>query len=396
MFDLDTAFRDGSLVHPLEGAASSVDLFRAMTRLAGGGVRDSAHAPELAEAIGHHDHYLFVLIDGLGLSLRDRFPRGGFFSTSLARPLNSVFPSTTAAALTSLATAAWPAEHGISGWFTYFPEHRRVIAPLWFRERGTDIPGGEIRMSMNDLVAEKPVLGSFFRAVTSVLPKEISTGEYATWSRAGTPIVPYRSFAHAARILHRLYRRVAGPTYTYLYLLTVDKLSHAHGASSDEVAAEVARVDSLLARVRETVPQSVRMIVTADHGLVDVPPERHYELRDDDPLARHLVAGATGEAAAPVFHVEPRSNPNAFLEAFADHPASESFSLAPTSELARRGLYGPVPLSEATKLHLGDYVGIATHPAILEYVPDGREPLRHIGVHGGLRPGEIRVPLLLA
>jgi len=382
VLDLDAAFRDGTLVHPLEGESSSVDLFRAIARLAGGGVHGNDKAAELAEAIGHHDHYLFVLVDGLGLSLRDRFPRGGFLDTSFARPLNSVFPSTTAAALTSLATGAWPAEHGISGWFTYFPEHRRVIAPLLFRERGTGVSGREIGLGMSDLVAEVPILGSFFRTVVSVLPKEISTGEYATWSRGGTPIVPYRSLAHADRILKRLYRRVAGPTYTYLYLLTVDKQSHARGTSSSEVSEEVARVDDLLARIRGSIPQSVRMIVTADHGLVDVPRERHYELHDDHPLARHLL--------------EPRTDERSFFEAFARHPASESFSLVRTSELARRGLYGPVPLSEAAALHLGDYVGIATHPAILEYVPDGREPVRHIGVHGGLRPGEIRVPLFLA
>ncbi|HKJ86148.1 MAG TPA: alkaline phosphatase family protein, partial [Spirochaetia bacterium] len=365
-------------------------------RLAGGGVRASDNASELGDAIGHHDHYLFVLVDGLGVSLQDRFPRGGFFTTSLARPLNSVFPSTTAVALTSLATAAWPAEHGITGWFTYFPEHRRVIAPLLFRERATDIAGGEIGLGMNDLVTEKPVLGSFFRTVASVLPKEISTGEYATWSRAGTPIVPYRSFEHARRILTRLYRRPAGPTYTYLYLLTVDKLSHVHGSSSDEVAAEVRRVDGMLARVRESIPPSVRMIVTADHGLVDVPRERHYELHDDDPLARHLLAGQTGEAAAPVFHVEPGTDEQSFLDAFTAHPASASFSLFRTSELARRGVYGPVPLSDAASLHLGDYVGIATDPATLEYVPDGRTAVAHVGVHGGLRPGEIQVPLFLA
>ncbi|MFW6293791.1 MAG: alkaline phosphatase family protein [Spirochaetota bacterium] len=394
MIDLDAAFREGSLVHPLEGAASSIDLFRAIARLAGGGIRESDRAPELADAIGHHDHYLFVLVDGLGLSLRDRFPRHGFFETSFARPLNSAFPSTTAVALTSLATGAWPAEHGITGWFTYFPEHRRVIAPLLFRERATDLSGEEIGLEMNDLVAERPVLGSFFRTVASVLPREISTGEYASWSRAGTPIVPYRSFAHAERILRRLYRRAAGPTYTYLYLLTVDKLGHTHGVSSDEVAAEIVRIDRLLTRIREGIPHSVRMIVTADHGLVDVVAERHHQLRDGDRLAHHLVAGQTGEAAAPVFHVKPGAD-EGFLEAFAAHPSSDSFSLFRSSELARRGLFGPAPLSDATEAHLGDYVGIATHPAILDYVPNGGKPVPHIGVHGGLRPGEMQIPLFL-
>jgi len=393
---LEEAFADGSLVHPLRDAPNSVDLFRAVARMSGGtGEPETPAERRLAESIGHHDHYLFVLVDGLGLSLEPTFPPGGFFASHLTGPLHSVFPSTTAAALTSLATGAWPARHGLTGWQTHFPEHRRVIAPLIFRERSTDVPADELGLSMDDLVEPEPVLGTFFRGVRSVLPREISRGAYATWSRGGTPIDPYRSFAHATRLLRRVSRRPAGPTYTYLYVLTVDKLSHSHGTTSSQVADEVARVDRMLARLRDRLPDTVRMIVTADHGLVDVPDEYRYTVRDEDPIAKHLVAGPSGEGTTPVFHVRP-GDVDRFLDSFADHPASESFTLVRPDALAAHELYGPEPLSEAMRLHLGDYVGIATRHALLQYVPPGREPIAHIGVHGGLRPGEVRVPLFLA
>ena len=393
---IDNAFTRGELVHPLVGAPNSVDLFQAMARIAGGGLAgDAARTRPLEELVGHHDHYLFVLVDGLGLSLAPRFPGGGLLANAERHELRSVFPSTTAVALTSLATGAWPADHGLTGWFTYFPEHRRVLAPLLFRERGTDVDARELGLALPDIVGSTPMLGSFFRTVNSILPREICAGAYATWSRGGTPITPYRWFAHAHRLLRRHYRRVAGPTYTYLYVLTVDKLSHVHGEASDEVTAEVARVDRLLARIRETVPSSVRMIVTADHGLVDVPEERHFVVDDEDPLADHLVAGQTGEGTSPVFHVRD-GRVDDFRDAFSRHEASRLFTLYTPTELAERGLYGPNPLSDAMRLHLGDLVGIATEPALFEYVPAGRSPVPHIGVHGGLRPGEMRVPLLLA
>ncbi|MFW5741630.1 MAG: alkaline phosphatase family protein [Spirochaetota bacterium] len=393
---IDSAFSQGELVHPLVGAPNSVDLYQAMARIAGGGLTgDASRTRPVEELVGHHDHYLFVLVDGLGLSLAPRFPAGGFLASAARHELRSVFPSTTAVALTSLATGVWPAEHGLTGWFTYFPEHRRVLAPLLFRERGTDIDARELGLALPDIVRSASMFGSFFRTVTSVLPREICDGAYASWSRGGTPIAPYRSFAHATRLLRRHYRRVTGPTYTYLYVLTVDKLSHIHGVASDEVTTEVARVDRFLGRVRETLPPSVRMLVTADHGLVDVPKERHFVFRDGDPLASHLLAGQTGEASTPVFHVRD-GRVDDFREAFSRHEAARWFRLYTPDELADLGLYGPGALSEAMRLHLGDLVGIANEPSLLEYVPAGKSPVPHVGVHGGLRPGEIRVPLLLA
>lgn len=393
---IDSAFSRGELVHPLGEAPNSVDLFQAIARIAGGAqTGDAARTRPIEELVGHHDHYLFVLVDGLGLSLAPRFPDGGFLASAERHELRSVFPSTTAVALTSLATGAWPAEHGLAGWFTYFPEHRRVLAPLLFRERGTDLDASELGLTLTDIVRSTPILGSFFRTVSSLLPREICGGAYATWSRGGTPIAAYRSFGHAVRLLRRHYRHVAGPTYTYLYVLTVDKLSHVHGVASDAVTAEVARVDRLLARIRETLPPSVRMIVTADHGLVDVPNKRHFVFRDDHALASHLVAGQTGEASTPVFHVRD-GRLDDFRDAFARHEASRWFSLHTPDELAERGLYGPAPLSQSMRLHLGDLVGVASEPALLEYVPPAGRPVPHVGVHGGLRPDEMRVPLVLA
>ncbi|MFW6260069.1 MAG: hypothetical protein ACOC6J_00660 [Spirochaetota bacterium] len=116
---------------------------------------------------------------------------------------------------------------------------------------------------------------------------------------------------------------------------------------------------------------------------------------DEDPLAHRLIAGQTGEGTSPVFHVRD-GRVDDFRDAFSRHEASRVFALYTPEELAERGLYGPNPLSDAMRLHLGDLVGIATQPALFEYVPAGRSPVPHIGVHGGLRPDEMRVPLLLA
>jgi hypothetical protein len=391
---LDKAFAANTLTHPT-AATNSVDLFQAVASLCGlEGMSLSARATDLAARIGEHNHYLFVLVDGLGMNHAVRFPAGGFFATTLATQLHSVFPSTTAAALTSLATCRWPGEHGVVGWHTYYPEFKRVVTPLLFTERGTGYDCRELGLSPPDIIDGRSVLEDFSRNVRSFLPKLI-TGEFAVWARGGRETTYFGSHRELLRRLKSHTRSLSGPGYSYVYLLTVDSYSHHDGISSARVTEEIAVIDGLLSRIRNSLPSRVRMIVTADHGLLDVENGLRFQLRDEDTLMRHLVVGPTGEATTPVFHVKP-GELGAFREVFEKHPASEYFDLHTPTELQRRGLYGPAPLSDAAVCHLGDLVGIATRVALLSYVPPGQKPVNHVAVHGGLRPGEVVVPLFLA
>jgi len=391
---LDQAFSSGTLVDP-STSQGSLDLFRAIASLCGSTRSDlGERGANLAEQVGEYDHYVFVLVDGLGMNQATRFPNGGFFQTTMSGELRSVFPSATAVALTSLATCESPAVHGVTGWHTYYPEYRRVMTPLLFTERGTSYPGEELGLDVDDLVNGSVEVSAFQHRACAYLPDFITKG-YAVWARGGTEMVGFDSHDTLLRLVTSRLRTADEPTYTYIYLLTVDKYCHIHGTTSEQVAAEVAEIDTLLVRMREALPDGVRLIASADHGLVDVEDNLRFVLHDDDELCRHLVTGPTGESTAPVFHVKPGADA-AFREAFAAHPASRYFELHTPAELFKRGLYGNGPLSETATLHLGEYVGIAERVALLQYAPPGITPLHHVGVHGGLRPAEVMVPLFLA
>lgn len=396
METLKAAFASGTLVHPLEGGANSVELFRAMARLSGvTRLDDDARINRLVGMIGHHDHYLFVIVDGLGMNLEPFFPSGGFFRSAFEEEIRSVFPSTATVALTSLATGLWPAEHGLTGWWTHFPEYHRVIAPLLFRERWTGIAAGTLGLEVADLVPAQPLIGSFFRHSVSFLPHEICGGSYANWSQDATAVVPFRTDSRLLRLLRRHVAGLRGPSYTYLYILTVDALSHLHGTASEPVRRDVRRIDGLLARVRDALPSTVRMVVSTDHGLVDVPEDRRFVMSDEDTLCCHLLGGQSGETSTPVFHVR-AGHEAAFADAFRASPAAAHFSLHRPEDLAELRLYGPVPLEDSARRHLGQFVAIARDCSTLEYVAPGHEPSRRRGVHGGLRPAEMRIPLCVA
>src|SRR5437762_10614090 len=136
--DLEQFFQRNALIRPSDDSPNLVHLVRALATLSG--VDDIGHAPivrQLIDLIGPADHLVFVLLDGLGINLVRRLAPEAFIAKHLKQTLNATCPSTTACALTSVATADYPARHGVTGWFTYLPEFGLTATMLPFAERFT-------------------------------------------------------------------------------------------------------------------------------------------------------------------------------------------------------------------------------------------------------------------
>ncbi len=115
---LQAAFEDGDLIRPSADALNLVDFARAAASLAGSrDVMMTAGSRRIADLIGPSQHLVLVLADGFGMNLLEAMDSDSFMPHHLATELQTVFPSTTAAALTSLATAEWPIKHAVLGWF---------------------------------------------------------------------------------------------------------------------------------------------------------------------------------------------------------------------------------------------------------------------------------------
>ncbi|MGE5610790.1 MAG: alkaline phosphatase family protein, partial [Bacillota bacterium] len=120
---LADAFACGELVRPMPEEPNLVHLVRALGTLSGAkGLDEYAATRSLMELIGPAEHYLFILLDGLGMNLLRQLPGDWFLAKHLKTQIQSSCPSTTASALTSVATGQWPAQHAITGWFTHLPE----------------------------------------------------------------------------------------------------------------------------------------------------------------------------------------------------------------------------------------------------------------------------------
>ncbi len=405
--DVLTWFQQGALTHPFkefDGPAAdrsqtdrpvvvtSVDLYRYMAAVAGSIAPDtSPQAAILEDLVGHADHFVFVLVDGFGMDQLEDLPGDGIIGKAPTTEIRSVFPSTTAAALTSLATGVWPADHGVVGWWTYFTESDRVICPLTFKERRTNRSAKRYGITPASLIPSPPLYASFFRDCRFYLPVFVRGGPFAEWSRGASRGYSYLTLKSAAHRIAAHISRAKGATYSYWYMPHLDSTSHHRGPHAPQSRKTRGNILDAVAQLQARAPKGTTIVLTADHGQVEVPAERVYDLDTRKKPFSYLRVAPTGEESTPIFHVQ-AGRRDEFRRIFADLPVAGDFALLTPEECADLQLFGPGKLSKRMLPHLGDFVGVAKEPTLLRNASaDGGKPNR--GEHGGLRPAEMRIPL---
>ncbi len=392
---LQSWFDSGQLVRPSAEELNFVDLVRALGRLAGAeGVEEGPGVQRLCREISPAEHYVFVLVDGLGIDLLERLPPESFLRSHLAARLQTVFLSATATALTTLATGQWPCRAGVPGWWAYLEEFGITAITLPFRERSTGKPLTEFGVSVEDVFPIAGIRSTLKHEPLTVLPTRIADTTYAKYSSAGTARAAYAGLPNAIAIVTNRVLSAEKPSYTYLYLPDLDAALHKKGKGDQRVHQLLVDLDAILGGLAKTLSGRARIVISADHGQVDVPAEQRFILPADDPLRSQLHCQPTGEPSVPIFHVLPGREEH-FAAEFNER-FGEYFALVTPAEIEQLRLLGPEALSPIMKRRLGAFVGIAPKPAKFYIHPCFDCAPENVGVHGGLTAEEMYVPLILA
>ena len=385
---------DGTLLAPLGGPPTTVDLAHAIGRAGGAPARGAADEEALTGVIDGERALVFVLVDGLGCGLLEQLPDDTFLRQQRTIELRAVFPSTTAAALTSLATGAWPGEHGVPAWFTYLPEIEQTATMLPFVERFAERPLQEYGLTPAQVFPCPSRYPTFTRPIRTYHPAGIARSEYTTYQRGSWPTDGYGSLEEAVGLVIEQLASDDGTWLHYLYLPMVDAAGHRHGAEASETLAALHAVDAALARRAGEAPAGAQIAVSADHGMVSVAEEQKHILEADDPLLAELQAPPHGEPRVPMFRPR-RGRREGFAAAFHER-FTDRFALLGIEDAEALELLGPGSLHPRTRARLGEFIGIAAERDGLIYGERGSGIAALRGFHAGLRPEEMRIPLILA
>ena len=213
------------------------------------------------------------VVDGLGLAMaRSAEGRGLLPKLTFVQPkwhrLLSVFPTTTAAGLASLAFAEPPAVHGALGFSVYLEEIDRQANML----SGLDQFGHVVT---RDVLYPRVVPTIFERMASrgvssvAVVPTEYQNSGLSRWLYAGAQYVPYDE-AKPAEVVERVVDSVdQGRQFVWIYWPFIDQTAHQTGPQSRATDTVISQWDAaygqLVARLEGRGP--VTILVTADHGM---------------------------------------------------------------------------------------------------------------------------------
>ena len=174
---------------------------------------------------------MFVLADGLGVEQVEALPEGRLPARcTSAAVLQTVFPSSTAPAVTSFVTGEWPTQHGVTGWWTHIPSIGIAGAVLPFVARTGRRSLTSLGVTPDDVFLTPPLLRFIERDTLCVLPYQLADSIYSTYLSGGWPKQSYGSLRQAADAVVARVASAGVPTYTLVYTPLVDAAAHRYGA----------------------------------------------------------------------------------------------------------------------------------------------------------------------
>ena len=364
-------------------------------------VAESERAPEFPDQLGLGDalreagrpagpfrNVCVVLVDGLGEELvnRHRGHAPTFRRSVNLGPLDAALPSTTAASLAVLGTGQPTGQTGMVGYDVVDPERDVVVNQL----SGWDPAVDPVAWQPVPTVFER--LAGITRSVTVSMP----TYEHSALTDAalrGTEFVGAGSTtARVSKAAELLATRT--PTFMYLYWGELDQSGHQHGCTSERWLEALEELDLGLKRLAARVGPETLILVTADHGMVDIPEAD----RVDYSAYPDLVDGVKLTAG------EPRMV-QLHLQDPADHEAKERLVAAWTrqfgdrawvldrDELMESGYFG-AEVRPGVRKRIGDLIIAARGSLALYDLRRTRSTaLSMVGQHGSWTDEERYVPL---
>lgn len=357
---------------------------------------------------------LFVF-DGLGHNLYQKEAKKyQFFNTLIKKgfysPITTIFPATTAAALTTLNSGLSPFEHGLPEWNVYFRELDTVIQTLPFLPI---VPEDLIRL-------HNPPEGLLFNSKTiyqyfseKKIPSYIflhytySNSLYnQTASLGSTKVFSYKGIADYMVMLRKLIEETPGPAYFYAYWAGIDSYEHMYGPSSDEVKAEMRLVSHLIQeefvnKVPKNKAEKVGILLTADHGQVDTNPHTTIYLDDYEELTESFKISHNGRAILPsgsardiFLHIKDEKID--FVLSFLEKNLKGKVKAFKMEEFLEKQVFGEGKMHPEFLNRIGNVLILpeGNLTAWYRFLPEHR--LEFSGLHGGMSEDEMLIPFACA
>jgi len=328
------------------------------------------------EPVRDADQVVLLILDGLGWDqLQDNRAHLPVLTSFTGQAITTVAPTTTATALSSIATGLTPGEHGLIGYRMMVKGDVINVLRWW----GSD---GDRRRALppRDIQPFTPFMGA---EVPVISPSELEGTAFTEAHLRGSRPVGYRATSAIAVEVRR--QIAAGERFVYAYYGSIDKTAHERGFG-EFYEAELRAADRLVGDVLAALRPGAVLLVTADHGQVEV----GDNIINPDPTLLAMVAAQSGEGRFRWWHAN-RVTPDELAKAAIDAYGDVAWVVTKQQTLDE-GWFGPT-VAPPVAARLGDVALVARAPiSFFDPADAGAFPL--VCRHGSLTSAEVSVPLL--
>jgi hypothetical protein len=344
----------------------------------------SAEADRQRLGIPKARHVVVVLLDGLGhLQLEARRGHAPFLRSIESGTVTAGYPTTTAASLAMFGTGQPSGRTGMTGYTALNPRTGQLANLISWE--GADAP--ELWQPQPSLLEEAANDGF---VVTTLGKRQFAGSGLTQAALRGGDFVGAEGLAERIDVSLRAARNSG---VSYCYWGEIDAAGHRYGWQSEQWVAALEDADRELRRLASQLPKGAIMVVTADHGMVDVTGAPRWDAGQHPELLKGVRLTA-GEPRALHVHVEDGVDPQDVAARWRDFLGPDA-AVATQAEADAGGLFGEI--LPDLRGRIGDVVvAMGGRATVVDSRSQSDRSMALIGVHGSLTPEELQVPLLTA
>jgi hypothetical protein len=327
--------------------------------------------------------FVVMVIDGLGTSLLRENAASAPFLSSLPGIDDMVcgVPSTTATSLTSLGTGLRAGEHGMVGYTSRVPATgERLNALTW--DQPVVPEEWQPHRTILELIQDAGVMAA------SVNDAKFASSGLTLCSQRGVPFHGVNSTWERLDVVIEV-AESAPRGVVYAYESRLDHTGHAKGCRSRDWREALTAVDAEIADMRAALPADSVLLVTADHGMIDLPQRNRFDV-DAQPGLREDVVMIAGEAR--FRHLYTRSGAENDVAARWRQRLGERAVVSTQDALG--DWFGPI--APEVRGRIGDVVVAALGDFAVFSSEDFAIEMKMHGFHGSVTEDELGIPLLVA
>ncbi len=359
---------------------------------------------------------VLFLFDGLGYAqwqndYRNHDFLGRFVDRGTVSPITSVFPSTTAAALTTVGTGLTPQEHCLPEWSVYLKEIDEIIQTLPFSRYGSDLRDELLYRGVDPKILFKgktihKTLGENGVKSFTLVNHNYSNSAYSSLAYEGSEVVPCLNLWDTFIELKSRLEDEEGPSYFYVYISDVDSAEHKYGPYSPEYHSALRNISDcfkgeLIDKIGRKTAQETLVAITADHGQINVNPERTIYLNGERDLEGDFQTSVGGRTIFPTgsprdmfMHIEPSRLD--YVQEFLSQKLEDKAKVVRIEDAVREGLFGIGTPEEKFLDRVGNLLVLPYGNNTIWYEHLPGKIFKSLGFHGGLNRDEVLIPFAVS